>query len=140
MIVHGGLIALRTERSWRGLLVQGPSGIGKSTLALAATGEGFRLVADDRVLLWSSGGRLWGRAPDRLAGLVEVRGWDVVAAPALPFAEVALTVEHTDAAEPAPEPANVDLCGVRVPLIRLDLRGPALAVRLALVLRSHAPG
>ena len=69
MIRHAGLVALRWRGDWQGVLIEGPPGSGKSDLALRALTEGFRLVADDRVLLWTSGGRLWGRAPDVLAGL-----------------------------------------------------------------------
>jgi serine kinase of HPr protein (carbohydrate metabolism regulator) len=90
MIVHAGLIARRVAGLWKGVLIEGPSGSGKSGLALRALQHGFRLVADDRVLLWRSAGRLYGRAPDPLHGLIEMRGLDVVPATALAFAEVAL--------------------------------------------------
>ena len=52
------------DGGWRGALIEGPSGAGKSDLALRALDAGFRLVADDRVVVWTSGGRLFGRAPD----------------------------------------------------------------------------
>ncbi len=48
MILHAGLVALRLEGVWRGALIAGPSGVGKSDLALRAIEAGFRLVADDR--------------------------------------------------------------------------------------------
>ena len=51
MIVHAGLVALRHGGLWRGALITGPSGSGKSDLALRCLEHGFRLVADDRVLL-----------------------------------------------------------------------------------------
>ena len=35
-IVHGGLIARRRAGFWRGVLIEGPSGSGKSDLALRA--------------------------------------------------------------------------------------------------------
>ena len=118
MIVHGGLLALWLDGGWRGVLVEGPSGAGKSDLALRCLAEDFRLVADDRVMLWTSEGRLFGRAPKALAGLVEVRGLDVLAEPSLRFAPVVLVV-RAGAPERIPDEAFTDLLGVRLP--RLDL-------------------
>ncbi len=119
MIVHGGLIALLHREYWRGVLIEGPSGVGKSDLALRALDEGFRLVADDRVELWVSGGRLYGRAPDALAGRLEVRGLQVVTQTHLPFAEVVLTVQ-CETPERIPEPRFAEHLGVPTPLIAVD--------------------
>ena len=58
MIRHAGLIARRMGGVWRGVLIEGPSGAGKSDLALRALDQGFRLVADDRVVVWTDAGRL----------------------------------------------------------------------------------
>jgi serine kinase of HPr protein (carbohydrate metabolism regulator) len=71
MIRHAGLVALRLDGLWRGALIEGPSGGGKSDLALRAIEAGFRLVADDRVVVWTSGGALFGRAPDPIRELIE---------------------------------------------------------------------
>ena len=103
---------------WRGVLIEGPAGAGKSDLALRALDDGFSLVADDRVLLWVAEGRLFGRAPDTLAGLLEVRGLDVVRVPTLPFAEIAL-IAHCGAPERMPEPGSTVLLGVSRPLIEI---------------------
>src|SRR6266545_8207351 len=63
----------------RAILIRGPAGSGKSRLALAlieVAGSGHlrfaRLVADDRVQLDACHGRLLARAPQTLAGLIEV--------------------------------------------------------------------
>ena len=127
MIRHAGLIALRLGGRWRGVLIEGPSGAGKSDLALRAMGEGFRLVADDRVLLWTSGGKLFGRAPDALHGLIEARGVAVTAATALSLAEVAL-VAACGIPERIPSPASAEILGVRTPQVTiapLDASAPA---------------
>src|SRR5262245_20850435 len=65
----------------RALLIRGPAGSGKSLLALKlieAAQSGLlrfaRLIADDRVRLEPCHGRLLARAPEELAGLIEVRG------------------------------------------------------------------
>jgi serine kinase of HPr protein (carbohydrate metabolism regulator) len=118
VIRHAGLIAKRLAGRWAGVLIEGPSGSGKSDLALRALGQGFRLVADDRVLLWTSGGRLYGRAPDALHGLIEMRGLDVVRVEALAFAEVVL-VARLGAPERIPEPRFEDLLGVMTPRLEV---------------------
>ncbi|HEY3697058.1 HPr kinase/phosphorylase [Phenylobacterium sp.] len=118
MIVHAGLIALRMGGAWRGVLIEGPSGAGKTDLALRCLADGFRMVADDRTLIWLSGGRVFGRAPDALAGRVEVRGLDVVEEPAAPFAEVAL-VARCEPAERIPEPQFEERLGMALPLLRV---------------------
>jgi serine kinase of HPr protein (carbohydrate metabolism regulator) len=118
MIVHAGLIARRLEGRWRGALIEGASGAGKSDLALRALAEGFRLVADDRAILWVSEGRLFGRAPGPLHGLIEVRGVDVTGEPALPFCEVALVV-RPGSPERLPEPQEVERLGLTLPLFTL---------------------
>ena len=66
---HAGLIALYGGGLWRGVLIEGRSGSGKSDLALRCLSLGFRLVADDRTRLWVSEGRLFGAAPEPIAGL-----------------------------------------------------------------------
>ena len=130
MIRHAGLIARFDRGRWRGVLIEGASGSGKSDLALRAIEAGFRLIADDRTLVWVSEGRLYGRAPETLAGLMEVRGLGVLAEPARSFAEIALLARCVDPAtvERVPEPAHEAVLGVALPLIAiaaLEPSGPA---------------
>jgi serine kinase of HPr protein (carbohydrate metabolism regulator) len=135
VIHHAGLIAARLGGFWRGLLIEGPAGAGKSDLALRALDAGFSLVADDRVLLWACEGRLFGRAPDTLAGRLEVRGLDVVRLGALPFAEVALIV-RCGAPERMPEPATTSVLGISLPLIEIDPQAASAPAKLSRAL-SH---
>jgi serine kinase of HPr protein (carbohydrate metabolism regulator) len=114
------------------VLIEGPSGAGKSDLALRALDHGFRLVADDRVLLWTSGGDLFGRAPDVLAGLIEVRGLGVQQAPSLRLTRIALVVECVPAeeVERLPDRLVVERAGVVVPALRLWPFEPAAPMKL----------
>ena len=128
--VHAGLIARRAGGLWRGVLIEGPSGAGKSDLALRMLSEGFRLVADDRVLLWRSGGALFGRAPAPLRGRIEVRGLDVVAAPSLDMAEIVLVV-RSGAPERIPQLQSLEMLGISVPLVELALREPSAPAKLS---------
>ena len=82
-----------------GVLIRGPSGSGKSTLALQLVLDAPRclpaaeLVADDRVLLHREEGELIARAPDRLAGLMEVRGLGVRRLPFRPQVRLSHVVD-----------------------------------------------
>ncbi|MDZ4372485.1 MAG: HPr kinase/phosphorylase [Phenylobacterium sp.] len=118
-IRHASLIARRVAGRWLGALIEAPSGGGKSDLALRALGQGFRLVADDRVLVWVSDGRLFGRAPDVLRGLLEVRGLDIVQVEPVVFAELGLIV-RLGRPDRLPEPATEAISGVNLPLLAAD--------------------
>lgn len=130
MICHAGLIALRVGGVWRGALIEGPSGSGKSDLALRALHYGFHLVADDRVLLWAEAGRLYGRAPDVLKGQIEIRGQGVVPSPSRAFCEVRLWVRPGQP-ERLPDPATHAALDVSVRLLLVDYFENAAPMKLA---------
>jgi len=122
-IRHAGLIAQRVGGWWTGALITGPSGSGKSDLALRALTQGFRLVADDRVILFVSGSRLWGRAPAPLSGLLEHRGLGVLPVPSLGSASVALWVrceKQGEVIDRLPDPHIESLLGIRIPALGLN--------------------
>jgi len=130
MIRHAGLIARRMRGRWLGALIEGPSGSGKSDLALRALARGWTLVADDRTVVWVSDGRLFGRAPDALAGLIEARGVGILAAPRRGLAEIAILVRCVEraAVERMPDPETQKLLGIALPaaaLAALDDSAPA---------------
>ena len=116
MIRHAGLIARRMDGVWRGVLIEGPSGAGKSDLALRALDQGFRLVADDRVVVWTDAGRLYGRAPPSLSGLIEVRGVDVLRIEPVAFCEIVL-VARLQVPERIPDSATEAVLGLAIPLL-----------------------
>jgi HPr kinase/phosphorylase len=82
------------------VLIRGPAGAGKSRLVLdvirwASHGPHrfARLVADDRVHVEASHGRLIARPPVALAGLLEVRGLGIRQMPYEPVAAVSWVVD-----------------------------------------------
>lgn len=130
--VHGTSVALGGE----GILLRGPSGSGKSDLALRLIDGGARLVADDQTELRRVKGTLMMRAPAMIAGCLEVRGVGILRVPSLPAAPLRLVVDLVapDAVERLPEPAECALLGLSVPLLRLapfEASAPA-KLRLAL--------
>jgi HPr kinase/phosphorylase len=70
--IHGSLI----EVCDLGVLILGPSGVGKSECVIELVRRGQRMVADDVVRLWTSedGKRLFGRSPESIRHHIEVRG------------------------------------------------------------------
>ena len=74
-LIHGELLDVFGV----GLLLRGPSGLGKSETALEMVKEGHRLVADDVVEITRvTEGRLVGRAPEATQCLMEDRGIGIV--------------------------------------------------------------
>ena len=118
-------------RDASGVLLLGPSGSGKSDLLLRLLDRGFALVADDRVDV--EGGTA--KAPDALAGLVEVRGLGILRLPYVPEARVVLAValgpEDQDG-ERLPDPRR-DL-HLGVPSIHLDPWPASAPLRVSLAL------
>ena len=138
-ILHAGLIADHGPRGWRGVLIEGPSGAGKSDLALRALSHGFRLVADDRVLVWASGGELYGRAPDSLAGLMEVRGLGVLPQSTLRHCRIVLCVRD-GTPQRMPDPSVVNYAGLSVPLMILPLLESSTPAKLRRALQHLGAG
>lgn len=139
-VLHATVVALRLADGWRGVLLRGPSGVGKSDLALRAMADGWRLVADDRVTVWASGGRLYGRAPKVLSGLIEARGLGVTRAARLPWAWIALAVDLTasaEALERVPAEAWTEIGGIRAPRIALFAHEASAVTKLTLALTTR---
>ena len=119
---HASLVATRVNGEWRGALIEGPSGSGKSDLALRCLEAGFTLVSDDRTIIFAHDGAVFGRAPDALDGLIEVRGVGMRRVTPLPLARIAIAIDLVAEAvevERMPEPATRNLANVKAPLYRL---------------------
>ncbi len=122
VVEHASAVAI----DGRAVLIYGPSGSGKSDLALRLIDRGARLIADDRTVLRREGDGLFAAPPETIAGLIEVRGLGVVAAPGAATASdafpVALAVRLV--AAPAevvrmPDPQSREIAGVAVPEVTL---------------------
>ena len=119
------------------MLIEGPPGSGKSSLALALIDRGAALVGDDGVLLEVREGRLWALPPPNIAGLLEIRNVGLAILPAEP-APVALVLRLDPDAPRQPESAErVVLAGASVPLLRLWPDTPALPLRAEWALTLH---
>ena len=121
----------------RAILIRGPAGSGKSRLALAliqTAGRFARLIADDRVELEACHGRLLARAPDALAGLIEVRDLGIRR---LAHETVAVVAQVVDLAAPdaerLPEPTGrrTEIMGLKLPRLAIASGQDALPAVLA---------
>ena len=131
------------------LLIRGPAGSGKSRLACALIEAGAsgllpfaRLVADDRVHLFAAHGRLVARAPEPIAGRIEVRGLGIRAVAFESLALVGLVVDLA-AADAARMPEQVarrtDLLGVslsRLPVAAGESALPAVLAAISTVTQA----
>jgi serine kinase of HPr protein (carbohydrate metabolism regulator) len=97
MAIHATTIAMAGQA----VLFFGPSGSGKSQLALRTLRLGAWLIADDQTHLFDRDGLLWASSPPVLAGRLEVRGVGISAAPQQRAAPIALVLNlEPRAAEP----------------------------------------
>ncbi|EFC05454.1 HPr(Ser) kinase/phosphatase [Bulleidia extructa W1219] len=71
---HGVLVSVDGV----GVLIMGASGMGKSETALELIHHGHILIADDRVDICHIHNDLYGRAPEILKGLLEIRGIGII--------------------------------------------------------------
>ncbi len=79
----------------RAVLISGPSGSGKSDLALRLLDRGFTLVSDDQTIVRREGDRLVASAPPTIKGKLEIRGIGIVEMETVDDVPVALFVELT---------------------------------------------
>ena len=131
-ILHATCIAV----AGRGLLILGPSGSGKSSLALRLLSLGAALVADDRTEVAVTGGRLVARCPAPITGLIEARGVGILRAPMIAEAEVALVADLGQAEDQRLPPARkVTILGCDIDLV-LQVQNDHFPDALMLYLRN----
>ena len=97
--VHASTVAT----DGRAVVILGPSGSGKSDLALRLLDRGFTLVSDDQTLIKKDGERLMASAPPNIAGKLEIRGIGIVEMETLSNIPVALLVELTSEIQRLPD-------------------------------------
>jgi serine kinase of HPr protein (carbohydrate metabolism regulator) len=119
----------------RAVLITGPSGSGKSDLALRLLDRGFTLVSDDRTIVKGDSGRLIASAPPNIAGKLEIRGIGIVDVERADDTPVALVVELTSDMQRLPDDSRERLIlGVKVPLVTIDAMTASAPSKVALAL------
>ncbi|MBZ9735303.1 HPr kinase/phosphorylase [Mesorhizobium sp. CA18] len=141
--IHGTAILVGE----RGVLITGPSGAGKTTLALAvvdhcrAQGLFARLVGDDQLFAAAHSGRLVCRAPASIAGLAEVHGIGprpLAFEPAAVIDLVARLVEPADMARLQDETTET-IGGCRLPRVDVARQNVTAALPMLMARLSIQP-
>jgi serine kinase of HPr protein (carbohydrate metabolism regulator) len=129
IVLQASAVAIRGPSGVRGLLIEGPPGSGKSSLALALIDRGARLIGDDGVTAELRDGRLWAAPHPRTARLLEVRNVGLVSFEPT-TAPLALVIRLDPEAPRFVEQAEtIPLAGASLPAIALWPDSPVLALR-----------
>ena len=123
-IIHATSVAI----GGHGVLIMGPSGSGKSDLALRLIDRGARLISDDYTSVSSGDGGLLLSAPANIAERMEIRhlgiidmrkiGPDLMAPAGAVLARLAVQLEDRPERMPQPD-AMMTLAGHKLPLVLL---------------------
>lgn len=117
------------------VLISGPSGSGKSDLALRLLDRGFTLVSDDRTIVRKDGSRLIASAPDTIKGKLEIRGVGIVDMEVVSDAPIALVIELTSDIQRIPDDSRERLIlGVGIPVISVDAMTASAPSKVAVAL------
>ncbi len=118
MIRETTLHATTVALNGGGLLICGPSGSGKSSLALELMAVGAVLVSDDRTRLECHEDRLWASPPLAIAGKIEARGVGLLCADHQGPVPVALMLDLGRSETMRLPPRHVhEILGIIVPVV-----------------------
>src|SRR5438094_636423 len=129
--VHASTVAL----DGRAVMIAGPSGSGKSDLALRLIDRGFTLVSDDQTVVRRDDARLVASAPQTIRGKMEIRGVGIVDMPQVQDVPVSLVVQLTSEIQRMPDDSRErTLLGVGVPVISIDAMTASAPSKVAVAL------
>ena len=136
-IVHATAVAI----SGHGVLLVGPSGSGKSDLALRLIDRGAKLISDDAVVVSSLDSMLMLSAPANIEGRIEVRGVGICETYAVSSAPLRMAAELVREVERMPsDNLTTTVGGYRVPLTKLAAFESSAAIKIEYALRAVVDG
>ncbi len=133
--VHASVVAIEGKA----VLLRGPSGSGKSDLALRLMDQGAKLVSDDYVELHTDNSHISATPPDTIRGLMEIRGVGLIKFPCLNKADLALALDLVPAAQIERLPVRQNrlyVDGVSVPLFKMDGLAASAPARIRILLEN----
>jgi serine kinase of HPr protein (carbohydrate metabolism regulator) len=122
----------------KGILIDGPPGSGKTSLALGLLEHAERrrlngaMICDDQAILFATEGRLVATAPPAIAGKVEIRGFGIAGIHHRPACEIALLVRIVadEFVERMPYDTTERLLDVMLPHLKVPARHENQGVRI----------
>ena len=149
--IHATAVQISCGERSAGVLLLGPSGSGKSSLALQlmdasslclTTREAIhcQLVSDDQVQLHCEADDLFASAPETITGMLEVRGLGVMRTQSVANGvQVMFAVEHSpsEEIERLPGVTTFQHDSAQVPRHLIDFKTPDCAARVRLLVQLH---
>jgi serine kinase of HPr protein (carbohydrate metabolism regulator) len=130
--IHASTVAI----DGKAVLIGGPSGSGKSDLALRLIDRGAALVSDDYTIVRRTDAGLVASAPPNIAGKMEVRGLGIVELPGAVDVPVVLFVDLDAEPQRLPEPGETrTLAGIAVPVVALNGHENSAPIKVELSLK-----
>ena len=120
-----------------GILIRGPSGSGKSDLALRLIDDDADLIADDRVVIKVVGKELRLSPPESISGLIEVRGIGVVKIKTIRDIPLCLVVELelSNQTKRMPDIKEESIKDISIPIIGINAFESSSLAKIKIVLR-----
>lgn len=122
-----------------GVLLRGPSGTGKSDLALQLIDGGAELVSDDQTTLETNSGRLIMNTNAMLEGLLEVRGVGIFPVPCARNVRLGLVIDllgPKDRVARIPDKEYMEFLGVRVRRVLLHGFLPSAPAKVRMLVKN----
>ncbi len=124
----------------RAILIEGPPGCGKTSLALTLIDRGATLIGDDGVALYVEGSALVAAPAGPTRGQLEIRNVGIVNSRST-SAPVALVLQCDHDAPRFVEKAEQRMIeGVAIPMLKFAIGNPADAIRAEHALDAHGIG
>lgn len=135
ILIHATALAYKRK----GLLFMGPSGSGKSDLALRLMNRGGELIADDQVCLRVEGTELVAFSPQSIHGKCEVRSLGILTFRALDSHAIDFIIELKPLSEISRYPfdSNVkNLCDLTLPVYYLNAFEASVVEKISLIVEQ----
>ncbi|MBC33986.1 MAG: aldolase [Rickettsiales bacterium] len=120
-----------------GLMIAGPSGIGKSDLALRLIDSGATLISDDITICKKIGNELKLFAPKKTRGLLEVREIGIINVPYVENVRLlSIVILNMNNLERMPNERFKTIKGIKVPIFGLHGNHPSAVIKIKVKLNE----
>lgn len=131
-VVHGTAVSIDNS----GILILGPSGSGKSDLALQLIDRGASLISDDQVVTYRSNKVITLEPPKNIAGKIEIYALGVIEMPFVANVPLSMIVDLSKKPSRYPfDNPNRQYLGIDVPTVTIDTNRATTAIKVELALQ-----